>query len=436
MTADIDTASDAKDRGLVRALSAWGLAAAVANTVIGGGIFVLPSKMAAAVGTAAPVYYIACAVAVGAVAICFAEAGSRVAVSGGVSGGVEAAFGRYAGFITGVMLWLGAGLAAAGIAAGLADALASVVPVFAQPLWRGAFIALLFATIAAINIGGVRRGGGLVSLLIALKLIPLLVFVLVGALHASPAHLAEAGKAGHADIGRAMLLGVFAFMGMETALGVSGEVRRPERNVPLGLLGALAAVTVLYILIQLVAQGLLGAGLPLSKTPLADAMGRVSPALSGLLLVGGAVSMLGYLASDMLSAPRVLFGMARDGFLPAALAKAHPKAHTPHIAIFVYAVIEAAFAITGAFEPLVILSTLVTVVVYIAGCGAAVMLRQRGVAREGKPLNFPFTTAAAALGIGSMIWLTLQGTWQEGAAVIAAIAISSAIYFAALRRRT
>ena len=220
MTAQIDTTGDTKDRGLVRALSAWGLAAAVANTVIGGGIFVLPSKMAAAVGAAAPFYYIACALAVGAVAICFAEAGSRVAVSGGVSGGIEVAFGRYAGFITGVMLWLGAGLAAAGIAAGLADALASVVPIFTQPLWRAGFIALLFATIAAINIGGVRRGGGLVSLLIALKLIPLLVFVFVGALHISPAHFTETATTGHADIGRAMLLGVFAFMGMETALGV------------------------------------------------------------------------------------------------------------------------------------------------------------------------------------------------------------------------
>ena len=433
MTANIETVE--RERGLIRALSPWGLAAAVANMIIGGGIFLLPAKMAAAVGPAAPFYYIACAVAVGAVGLCFAEAGSRVAVSGGVSAGVETAFGRYAGYITAVMLWLGAGLAAAGIGAGIADAVARVIPTFAQPLWRDTFIVVLYATLAAINIGGVRAGGGLVVVTMTLKLVPLLVLVIVGGLHVDPAQL-SVGAPGKADVGRAMLLGVFAFMGMETALGVSGEVRKPERNVPLGLIGALLAVTVLYILIQLTAEGLLGPALATSKTPLADAMGKVSPTLAGLLLVGGAVSMLGYLTSDILSAPRILFGMGRDGFLPSVLAKVHPKARTPYVAIIVHVVLVCILALTGAFERLAVLSTLVTVEVYIAGCAAAVVLQRRGVAEEGKPLNLPFTPIAAAVGIVSMIWLAFQGTWQEGEAVAAALVIFSLIYVFALRRKT
>ncbi len=422
-----------RDGGLIRVLSAWGLAAAIANTVIGGGIFVLPSAMAKAVGTAAPLYYIACAVAVGAVALCFAEAGSRVAVSGGVSGCVEAALGRYAGFITAVMLWLGAGLAAAGIGAALADALARVLPTFQDPLWRGAFLVLLFGALAAINIGGVRAGSGLSNLTMLLKLLPLLLLVVVGGMHVVPTHLAHDVPV-KIEVGRAMILGIFAFMGMETALGVAGEVKQPQRNVPLGLLGALAAITVLYIAIQLVAQGLLGADLKTSTTPLADAMGRVSPALSGVLLLGAAVSMLGYLTSDILTAPRILFGMARDGFLPPSLAKVHPTARTPWVAISVHAMLVTIMAITGAFNELVVLSTLVVVVAYIAGCVAAVVLQRRGVAREGAPLNFPFTPAAAAVGVVSMIWIGAQGTWQEAAAVAAAIAISSLIYLVALRR--
>jgi len=433
MTINLETIEH--ERGLVRALSPWGLAAAVANMIIGGGIFLLPAKMAAAVGPAAPFYYIACAIAVGAVGLCFAEAGSRVAVSGGVSACVETAFGRYVGYITAVMLWLGAGLAAAGIGAGVADAVARVIPIFALPLWRGGFIVVLYATLAAINIGGVRAGGGLVLATMILKLVPLLVLVVIGGLHVDPVQL-SAGAPGKAGVGRAMLLGVFAFMGMETALGVSGEVRRPERNVPLGLIGALVAVTVLYILIQLTAEGLLGPALATSKTPLADAMGKVSPTLAGLLLVGGAVSMLGYLTSDILSAPRILFGMGRDGFLPAILAKVHPTTRTPYVAIIVHVVLVCILALTGAFERLAVLSTLVVVEVYIAGCAAAVVLQRRGVAEEGKPLNFVFTPIAAIIGIVSMIWLAFQGALEEVEAVAAALVIFSLIYVIALRRRT
>lgn len=429
-----ETKTTPHDHGLIRALGALGLAAAIANTVIGGGIFALPSAMAKAVGTAAPFYYIACAVAVGAVAVCFAEAGSRVSVSGGVSGGVEAAFGRYAGFITSVMIWLGSALAAAGIAAAIADAVAKAAPTFHDPIWRGALIAGLMATLAAINVRGVRAGSGLVILTVSLKLVPLLALVLLGGLHVNLAQI-TGGAPPKADIGRAMLLGVFAFMGMETALGVSGEVKSPHRNVPLGLLGALGAITILYILIQLVAEGLLGPELKSSATPLVDAAAKIHPALAGLLLVGAVVSMLGYMTSDILSAPRFLYGMARDGQLPSALARVNPATHTPNLAIATHAVLVGGLAISGAFAELVVLSTLVTVVAYIAGCLAAVRLQGRGVATHGAPLNFRFTGAAAAVGVISMVWLAFQGTWQEVAAVAAAIAIASVVYLIATRRQ-
>jgi len=193
---------------------------------------------------------------------------------------------------------------------------------------------------------------------------------------------------------------------------------------------------VLYVLIQLTCEGLLGADLAASKTPLADAMGKVSPALAGLLLVGGAVSMLGYLTSDMLSAPRILFGMGRDGFLPAVLAKVHPRTHAPYVAILAHMGLVMILALSGAFEPLVVLSTLVTIALYIAGCAAAVILQRRGVAEEGKPLNLPFTPVAAVVGTLSMFWLAFQGTWQETAAVAATLVFFSVIYVFTLRRKT
>jgi amino acid transporter len=414
--------------GLVRALGPLGLAAAVANTTIGGGIFSLPAKMAGAVGPAAPLYYLLCAGGVGAVALCFAEAGSRIAVSGGIVGGVERAFGRYVGFLTSAMLWLGCVLAAAGIAAAVADALGHFVPTFANPVWRTGFILLMFATLATINVRGVRAGGGLVLATMGLKLIPLFVLVIVGGLHVA-AHPGAAIAATKADAGRAMLLGVFAFMGMETALGVSGEVKNPARAIPFGLLGALAACTVLYMAIQLVCQGLLGPALAGSAEPLADAMATVSPGLGVLLAVGAAVSRFGYLTSDALTAPRFLFQMGEDGVLPRAFAAVLPKVRTPWVAILVHSTAAAVLGVSGQFEALAALSVLVVIIPYIIGSVAAVMLKRRGVVGEGKPLNLPFLPAIAAVAVISMAWVAARGSsLQELVETVGALAAASAIY--------
>jgi amino acid transporter len=433
MTVDVK-AVPSGGHGLIRALGAGGLAAAIANTVIGSGIFRLPAAMAAAVGSAAPLYYLFCAIAVGMVAICFAEAGSRVAVSGGIAGGVERALGGYAGFVTSTLIWLGSVLAAAGVNVAVADGLGLVMPIFKEPLWRDALIGTLIATLAAVNITGVKAGAGLSNLVIVLKLVPLLTLVIVGGLHVQPHFLT--GAAPKADIGRALLLGIFAFMGMETALGVSGEVKNPRRNVPLGLLGALAAVAVLYMAIQLVCEGLLGPALAGSTEPLAAAMSKISPLLGALLVVGATISRLGYLTSDTLAAPRFLYAMASDGFLPKGLAAVGARTRTPYAAIITHSVLTAGLALTGTFEALVALSTLVVIIPYVIGSVAAVVLQRRGVAEEGKPLNLPFTPVAAVVGILFMGWVATHASVLEAIETALAVVVTTIIYAVSrLRRR-
>ena len=425
MTTDVET-SPSGGKGLIRALGAWGLAAAIANTVIGSGIFRLPAAMAGAVGTAAPLYYLFCAAAVGAVAICFAEAGSRIAVSGGIAGGVERALGGYAGFITSTLIWLGSVLAAAGVNAAVADGLGLFLPIFKDPIWRAALIIALISTLTAVNIAGVKSGAGLSNLVIVLKAIPLLALVIVGGLHVQPHYLTVAAP--KSDIGRALLLGVFAFMGMETALGVSGEVKNPRRNIPLGLLAALVGAALLYMAIQLVCEGLLGPALAGSAEPLAAAMGKVSPTLGALLVVGATVSRLGYLTSDTLTAPRFLYAMAADGFLPRGLAAVGARTRTPYVAILAHSILTAALALTGTFEALVALSTLVVIIPYIIGSVAAVVLQRRGVAEEGKPLNLPFTPLAALVAIVFMAWIATHATVLETIETFAAVVVASVIY--------
>jgi len=419
-----------RDRGLVQVVGPLGLAANVTNIVIGAGIFVLPAAIAAEIGSAGPLAYLVCAAVMGAVALCFAEAGSRVPTSGGPYGYAEAAFGPFAGFIMGALVWLSAVLASAGIAAALLDVLAGFLPALGRPVTRGGLIVTIYVLLGAVNIAGAAPGARLVAVTTVAKLVPLFVFIGVGAFLIRPENLTIRALPDSGDFGRAVFLAIFAFSGMETALAVSGEVRRPARSVPLGLLGAMAAITLIYMLVQTAAQGVLGSALAASRAPLPDALAGFSPALASFLLAGAAISMSGYLAGNALSAPRVLFAAARDGFLPAVLAAVHPRTHAPATAIIVHLSIATALALTGTFIELAALSTLATVGIYILGCAASLALRGRDIATAGAPLKFRATVPAAVVGIAGMLWAAAQATTSEAISVSIALAMIVVLYLA------
>jgi APA family basic amino acid/polyamine antiporter len=198
--------------------------------------------------------------------------------------------------------------------------------------------------------------------------------------------------------------------------------------VPLGLLGAMGAVTVLYIAIQIVAQGVLGPALGHSNTPLADAAASISPPLGRLLLAGAAISMLGYLSSDALSAPRLLYTFARQGLLPKALAQVSSVTSAPFAAILLHASLAVALALSGSFAELATLSSLTTVVVYIAGCVAAVVLQRRGIATAGPPLQAKGLLLAAIVGVAGMAWLLIHAKAIEAIGLVGTLAISAGWY--------
>jgi len=428
-------AADTRDAGLRRGIGAFGLAAAIVNVVIGAGIFSLPAGMARTAGPYALIAYLVCALAMGAVVLCFAEAGSRVPTSGGTYGYVEAAFGPLAGFVAGVMLWLGCVLAAGGIAAAFADALAGLLPVLASPIARGGAIVAILGVLTLVNLAGVRPASRLIAVTTVIKIVPLALFVIVGAWFVHPASLSSGVVPDAGGIGRAILLSLFAFQGMETALGASGEVADPTRTLPRALIGAMAFIALFYIAIQLVAQGLLGAALAGSHAPLADAMATIDPRLGLLLVIGTAISMGGWLGSDLLGAPRVLFAFARDGFLPRVLGRVSPRSAVPATAIVTHATIAALLAVTGTFETLAVLSVLTSCALYAMGCGAAWVLRRRTVALVGTPLRLPWIGLWALLGAGSMVAVILLARWDEIGGLVAALAGSCLLYAIARRRR-
>jgi len=425
-----------RDAGLIRAMGPWAVAAGAISMIVGAGIFAVPAALAASIGWYAPFAFLACGFAVGAVAICFAEGCSRLPTSGGIYGLIAATFGPLAAFVAGSLLWVACVLACGGVAAALADVVCSVLPQSARAAVHSAVIVAVIGGIALINIGGVTRGARLVGATTALKLVPLVIFVIAGAGAVHVLRWPQAVPLDAQDLGRALILGVFAFVGMETPLCASGEVRQPNRTIPRALAIAMLSTTILYMAIQLVAQGILGPSLATSKAPLADAMGHIHPALRALMVVGAALSMLGYIGSDILGSPRQLFALARDGLLPQVLGRLHPRSHAPHVAILCYATLAIVLALTGSFAELAVLSTLAMAPLYIAGCAAAWLLARRGVATAGTPLGFPLLGMAAVVGMSSMMALIALGSRREIIGVVTLIALSTLVFLLQAPRRS
>lgn len=419
----------ARDHGLIRAVGTWGMTASIVNGVVGAGIFSLPAAMALTAGSRAPLAFIAVAVVMGAVVLCFAEASRRVPTSGGSYGYVEAAFGPLAGFVAGVLLWVSSVLACGGIAAALAAGVAAMVPAFADPIPRAVLIVVVIGGLGWINAAGVGSAARFITWMTLVKLVPLGLFVVAGGAALLTLKSGAIAPVPPADgFGRSLILALFAFCGMETPLAASGEVKDPGRAIPRALFLSMGFVVVLYIAVQLVAQGLLGGRLAGSASPLADAIGVVSPALGVVLLVGASISRLGWIASDVLGAPRVLFAFARDGLLPQALSAIHPRARTPHIAIALHAGLAILLAVSGTFEQLAVLSTLATCGLYFLSCGAAWKLGRSQVAVFGAPKAFALLPAAALLGMGSMVALVLFAEYSEIAGLVGVIAGSVILF--------
>ena len=417
-----------RDAGLLRAVGPAGLAASIVCQTVGAAIFVVPALLAANVGVYAPLAFLGCGVAIAAVALCFAEGGSRIPTSGGPYGYIEAAFGPLAGYSAGTLLWVGNVLACGGVAAALGDVVANL----SGPSWsaaaRAAVIIGAVGTIAAVNIGGVARGAGLVKAMTVVKLLPLLVFVIAGntAIHAG--NFSNTALPGTEGVGRAVILALFAYTGLEVSLSASGEVAAPNRTIPRALGVAIPSIIALYVVIQVIAQGVLGEALGRSSAPLADAMARISPGLRTLMLAGGALSMLGMLSSDLMGSPRQLFAFGREGLLPRVLGRIHGRSHAPYVAIAFYAGLAAALALTGTFAELAVLATLTSAAVYAGGSAAAWVLARRGIALAGVPLASPLLPAAATVGITGMTLLIALASRHEILGLAALMTASALVY--------
>lgn len=432
ISAMTETPIQARDDKLVRAIGVGGLSAAVINTTIGAGIFALPGVVAARLGGAALLGYLVCAAGMTLFVLCFAAAGSRVSQSGGLYGYVSAAFGGFPGFLTGAMLWLTCVLATAAVANIFVDSIRELVPAVNTVAGRVAILVALYSFLAFVNVRGVKLGARFVQTTTVAKLLPLLILVGVGVFFLKPVNLAWPGMPPLDQVGDTAIVLIFAFVGVEVALTPSGEVKDPSRTVPRAVLIALIGVTTLYLLIQFVAQGVLGSELGKNTTTPLASVANIVMGNSGRLLVlaGAVVSTFGYVLGDMLAAPRALFGMANNKTLPAFLSFVHPTFRTPRNAIVLHAFIAAALATSGSFERLIVAANLAVLTTYILCAVAVIQLQRKDVRREGNPFNLPGGPAIPVAACLFAIWLASHAEAKEFMAIGAVAIVSVVIYFA------
>ena len=414
---------------LRRVIGVRGLAAAIFNITIGAAIFVLPAHVAGKLGAAAPLAYLVCAVATMLIALCIAEAGSRVPQSGGPYAYVEAAFGPYAGFLCGVLLWLGITIAMGAVATVFADALGQLVPGLAGSLARAVLLIAAYGGLAVVNVRGAALGSRVSGIATVAKIVPLVAFVVLGLSHVRVENLGLGSLPSLPRLGESGLLLMFAFFGMESALQVSGEVRDAGRTVPRAIALAVTGVGVLYVAVQLVAQGILGPALAdpeTAKAPLAAAAVQFAgPTGSMLILIAMIVSTFGFMTATMLATPRSLFALAVDGYLPRPLAVVHGAYHSPHIAIWAQGVIVTAIALTGTYVKLAVMANVPILLVYLGCCLAVWQLRRRDVGAAGQPYVMPGGRVVPWVGAGLIVALLATATRQDWLATGGVMAAAS-----------
>jgi len=418
------------EKSLVRGIRRWDLVAVTINGIIGAGIFGLPAKTFALIGNYSLIAFVACALIVCLIILCFAEVGSRFEETGGPYLYAREAFGETVAFEVGWLIWLARLTAFAANCNLMISYLAFFWPPASGPVQRAIIIVLVVLALSLVNIVGIRQTTIASNVFTIGKLIPLLIFVAAGLFFLNRGAFAFGPAPSTGAFSQSVLLLVYAFTGFEMAAIPAGEIRDPRRALPRALLIAIGVVAVLYILIQVVSIGTLP-GLASSGKPLADAGQRFLGTTGAAIISAGAIiSIVGNLNIILLSGSRVPFAIAERGQLPRFLAQVHRRFATPHISILISAAVMMFLTLKSSFVAALTISAIARLVTYAATCAALPVLRRRRDA-PAAVFRVPGGTIIAILSLILAAWLLANNlmtdlragkSWWQIEAVQAAIA--------------
>ena len=409
---------------LLRAIGRWSMVALAINSIIGSGIFGLPSVVAGLLGRASPLAVLLAAVGMGVIIACYAEVASQFTETGGTYLYLRRAFGRLVGLQVGWVSLL-TRLTACAASVNLLVAYAGEFwPAATQPAPRLFVISAFLGTLAAVNYRGVGAGTLISNAAVVAKLLALGLVCAAGVAWLGVHHEVAAPPvaAGADNWLKAMLLLLFAYGGYEAALNPMGEARNPRRDVAFALFVALLVVSALYSTLQLIVVAVLSDPAH-SERPLADAA-RVLMGEGGaaLISVGALISVYGYVSANLLTVPRSMFALAERGDFPSVFGAVHPRWRTPYVSIGVFTALVWVFSQFGSFSWNVTLSAVARIAYYAAVCAAVPVLRR--MQPHAAAFRLPGGWALPALGFGLCAVLLTGVDFSKSVILLMTVAVA------------
>ncbi len=369
-------AASRKPGGLAKVLGPFDLILMGIGAIVGTGIFVLTGTGALTAGPALTISFIIAALACGFAALCYAEFSSTVPVAGSIYTYSYATLGELVAWMIGWDLMLEYGLATSAVSVGWSGYFQSLIAGFGLHLPDALTAApgavpgkvtyfnlpalLIMLVLTTMLSWGMRESARLNNIMVAIKVAVVLLFIAVGAGHVRPENWQPFMPYGHTGVLSAAALVFFAFIGFDAVTSAAEEVKRPERDLPIGIIGSLAVCTILYVIVSAIMTGIvpykqfLGVDHPVSLALKYAGENWVA----GFVDLGAILGMTTVILVMAYGQTRVIFAMSRDGLLPKKLSSIHPKHSTPFFATWVVGIV---FGLIAALIPLDVLTELINI---------------------------------------------------------------------------
>ena len=416
---------------LVRAIGRWALTAAVINSVVGSGVFGLPSPLAEFAGTWSPLTVLLAGAAVFVSVLCFAEVGCRFDGAGGPYLYTREAFGPAAGFQIGWLhIWTRL-LSCAAVLNVLSGYLTPLVPWTGTTVGRASVMIFAMTLVTVVNVIGVRQAAWTVNAFTIAKLLPLAFLIVLGCL-SFDSSVAATQKVADPQWGEAVLLLMFGYGGFESGVVAGSESKDPKRDTAFALIVAMLTITVIYSLVQVAVIGVLpnaaASTAPVAET-LGELLGPVGLTIGSIAVI---ISVYGWLTGYSLMSPRIFYSMASNRELPQSLARVHPRFRTPYVAIIVNSVIGLSLGLISNFGQLATFGAISRLGIYMATCAALIKFRRT----LGEPSGFkaPGGIVLAVLGIGFGLWLLSTRSLAQAWFLPVVVALGFAFWMFAAKR--
>jgi APA family basic amino acid/polyamine antiporter len=430
--------------GLKRALGALDLTLLGIGAIVGAGIFVLTGVAAAEyAGPAIIVSFVVSGFACAMAALCYAEFAAMIPVAGSAYSYSYATMGELVGWIIGWDLVLEYAVGAAAVAVGWSGYLRVILhglgihlPValtHSPGSAPGGIIdlpaLLIVLLISAVLYVGISESARLNSIIVAVKLLVIGMVIVVGAFYIRPANWSPFAPLGWSGVMKGAAVIFFAYIGFDAVSTAAEEVVNPMRDLPRGILASLFVCTLLYILVAAVLTGMVPAREIDLNAPLASAFViRGLNAVSGIISVGAVAGLTSVLLVLLLGQSRIFYAVSRDGLLPAAFSRVHPRFRTPYLPTTITGI---AVGLTAAFLPIQDIAELTnigTLFAFTLVCSGVWILRhlEPGLHRPFRTPLVPLVPILGVLFCGYLMVSLPLVTWIR---FFVWMAVGFAIYF-------